>query len=67
MINWRNENESNGNDSDRSDHDDRCARFSNENQPSAFALTAYQSGFEHGLSDGKDSCTHSDECHWYIL
>ena len=35
--------------------------------PSAFALTAYQSGFQHGVSDGKDSCLHPDGCHWYIL
>jgi hypothetical protein len=27
----------------------------------------YQSGFEHGVSDGKDSCLHPDGCHWYIL
>jgi hypothetical protein len=28
---------------------------------------AYQSGFNHGVSDGNDSCRHSDGCHWYIL
>ena len=28
---------------------------------------AYQSGFSHGVSDGNDSCRHSDGCHWYIL
>jgi hypothetical protein len=33
-------------------------------------ISAYQSGFQHGVSDGKDSCTHQDTpngCHWYIL
>lgn len=25
-----------------------------------FAISAYQSGFEHGVSDGKDSCLHPD-------
>jgi hypothetical protein len=34
---------------------------------SAYALSDYQSGFSHGLSDGKDSCLHIDGCHWYIL
>ena len=32
-----------------------------------FALSAYQSGFNHGVIDGKDSCSHPDGCHWYIL
>ena len=30
---------------------------------SAFALPAYQSGFNHGVSDGKDICMHPDGCH----
>lgn len=30
--------------------------------PAAFALTAYQSGFQHGVSDGK-----ADGVNWYIL
>lgn len=34
---------------------------------SAFALTDYQSGFNHGVSDGKDSCFNPGGCHWYIL
>ena len=33
-----------------------------ENQPSVFALTAYQSGFQHGVNDGK-----MDGVNWYIL
>jgi hypothetical protein len=32
-----------------------------------FALSAYQSGFNHGTTDGKDSCLHLSGCHWYIL
>jgi|SRR5689334_13706911 hypothetical protein len=32
-----------------------------------FALSAYESGFNHGVPDGKDSCSHTDGCHWYIL
>jgi hypothetical protein len=35
--------------------------------PSAFAISAFQSGFEHGVSDGKDNCFHPDGCNWYIL
>src|SRR5215831_7796118 len=31
------------------------------------AISAYQSGYNHGVSDGKDSCLHTDGCHWYIL
>lgn len=31
-----------------------------------FALSAYQSGFDHGVIDGKDSCSHQDGCHWYV-
>ena len=27
----------------------------------------YQSGFKHGVIDGKDSCKHPDGCHWYVL
>jgi len=27
----------------------------------------YNSGFQHGAADGRDSCQHSDGCHWYIL
>jgi hypothetical protein len=34
---------------------------------SAFAISDYQSGLNHGVSDGKDSCLHPDGCHWYIL
>ena len=30
---------------------------------SAFALHAYQSGFNHGVRDGKDICMHQDGCH----
>jgi hypothetical protein len=33
--------------------------------PAVFAETPFQSGFEHGVSDAKASCT--DRCHWYIL
>jgi hypothetical protein len=32
-----------------------------------FALSAYQLGFQHGVTDGKDSCLHTDGCDWYIL
>jgi hypothetical protein len=32
-----------------------------------FAISAYESGFNHGVIDGKDSCSHPDGCHWYIL
>ena len=40
--------------------------------PFAFAQSGapqadYQSGFNHGLIDGKDSCQHPDGCHWYVL
>jgi hypothetical protein len=28
---------------------------------------AYESGYSHGISDGKDNCQHKDGCHWYIL
>ena len=35
--------------------------------PNAFAISQFQSGFNHGIQDGKESCTHSDGCHWYIL
>src|SRR5262245_6316172 len=44
--------------------------FLMEKQQSVFAISPYQSGFQHGVSDGKDSCTHQDTangCHWYIL
>lgn len=34
---------------------------------SSSASSAYESGFSHGVHDGKDSCTHPDGCHWYIL
>ena len=34
---------------------------------SAFAISAYQSGLSHGVTDGKDSCLHPSGCHWYIL
>jgi len=36
-------------------------------QPSAFALSSYQSGFNHGISDGRDGCKHPNGCHWYII
>ena len=36
-------------------------------QQLAFAISPYQSGFQHGVSDGKDSCLHPDGCDWYIL
>ncbi|HEY1247702.1 MAG TPA: hypothetical protein VGE97_01820 [Nitrososphaera sp.] len=36
-------------------------------QQPAFAISPYQSGFQHGVSDGKDSCLHPDGCDWYIL
>jgi hypothetical protein len=32
-----------------------------------FALSAYESGFNHGVTDGKDSCLHTHGCHWYVL
>src|SRR5689334_21141187 len=32
-----------------------------------FAISAYESGFNHGTTDGKDSCLHTDGCHWYVL
>ena len=41
-----------------------------EKQQSPLAISPYQLGFQHGVSDGKDSCTHQDTpngCHWYIL
>ncbi|HEY7571410.1 MAG TPA: hypothetical protein VH796_08575 [Nitrososphaeraceae archaeon] len=41
--------------------------FLMEKQQSAFAISPYQSGFQHGVSDGKDRYVHSDGCHWYIL
>ena len=44
--------------------------FLMEKQQSVFAISPYQSGFQHGVNDGKDSCTHQDTpngCHWYIL
>ena len=44
--------------------------FLMEKQQSAFAIFPYQAGFQHGVNDGKDSCTHQDTpngCHWYIL
>jgi hypothetical protein len=33
----------------------------------AYALSDYQSGYNHGVKDAKDSCLHPDGCHWYIL
>jgi hypothetical protein len=36
-------------------------------QQSVFAISPYQSGFHHGVSDGKDSCLHPYGCDWYIL
>jgi hypothetical protein len=41
--------------------------FLMEKQQSVFAISAYESGFNHGVSDGKDSCSHLDGCHWYVL
>jgi hypothetical protein len=41
--------------------------FLMETQHAAFAISPYKSGFQHGVSDGKDSCLHTDGCHWYIL
>jgi len=35
--------------------------FQMEKQHSAFAISPYQSGFQHGVSDGKDSCSHPDD------
>jgi hypothetical protein len=35
--------------------------------PSAFAISDYQSGFNHGVSDARDSRQHPDGCHWYVL
>ena len=35
--------------------------------PSAFAISDYQSGFEHGMNDAATVCNHPDGCHWYIL
>jgi hypothetical protein len=32
----------------------------------ALAASPYQSGFSHGVHDGKDSCLHPG-CNWYIL
>ena len=37
---------------------------------SAFAYSPkadYLQGYIHGAMDGKDSCTHIDGCHWYVL
>jgi len=38
---------------------------------SAYAISAYQSGFQHGVSDGKINprvdCPGLEHCHWYIL
>jgi hypothetical protein len=33
----------------------------------AIAISAYESGFDHGVTDGKDSCLHPSGCHWYVL
>jgi hypothetical protein len=41
--------------------------FLMETQQSVFAISPYESGFNHGVIDGKDSCSHPDGCHWYIL
>ena len=41
--------------------------FLMETQQSVFAISSYESGFNHGVIDGKDSCSHPDGCHWYIL
>ena len=32
-----------------------------------FAISAYESGFNQGVTDGKDSCLHPSGCHWYVL
>ena len=34
--------------------------------PVAYALSPYDSGFSHGVHDGKDSCLHPG-CDWYIV
>jgi len=34
---------------------------------SAFAISDFESGFQHGGADGYDKCQHPDGCHWYIL
>jgi hypothetical protein len=36
-------------------------------QQPEFAVSPYQSGFQHGVSDGKDSCLHPNGCGWYVL
>jgi len=41
--------------------------FLMETLQSVFAISPYESGFNHGVIDGKDSCSHPDGCHWYIL
>lgn len=41
--------------------------FPMEKQQSAFAISAFESGFQHGGMDGYDKCPHPDGCHWYIL
>jgi hypothetical protein len=37
------------------------------NVPSIFAISDYQYGFNHGVSDARDSRQLPDGCHWYIL
>ena len=34
---------------------------------SAFTMSEFQSGYNHGVKDGQDNCLHPDGCHWYIL
>jgi hypothetical protein len=34
--------------------------FLMETQQSVFAISSYKSGFNHGVIDGKDSCSHPD-------
>ena len=33
--------------------------------PNVFAISDYQLGFNHGVSDGKETCR--EKCHWYII
>ena len=32
-----------------------------------YAISGYDSGFNHGVQDAHDTCLHPDGCHWYIL
>jgi hypothetical protein len=44
-----------------------CLSFGQTGVSSVLSKSDYQSGFNHGISDVKDSCTHTDGCHWYVL